>query len=76
MTFRGCFPYFLKLGKFSHACNFLWVRLNLMKLIYSKSKYNSFEVTICIKIPFFKVSVTIEPGRSLFTVSYHKLFEK
>ena len=44
-----------------------------MKLIYSKSalKINSFDVTIGIKIvsvfwyPFFRVSVTIEPGHSL-----------
>ena len=38
-----------------------------MKLIYLKSglKCDSFDVTIGIKIPFFRVSVTIEPGRSL-----------
>ena len=38
-----------------------------MKLIYSKSalKCNSFDVTIGIKIQFFRVSVTIEPGCSL-----------
>ena len=38
-----------------------------MTLIYLKSalKCNSFDVTIGIKIPFFRVSVTIEPGRSL-----------
>ena len=37
-----------------------------MKLIYSKSalKCNSFDGTIGIKIPFFRDSVTIEPGRS------------
>ena len=42
-------------------------RLNLIKLIYLKSalKYDSFEVAIDIKIPFFRVLVTIEPGRSL-----------
>ena len=35
-----------------------------MKLIYLKSafKCDSFDVTIGIKIPFFIVSVTIEPG--------------
>ena len=27
------------------------------------------------KIPFFRVSVTIEPGRSLLTVRYHELFD-
>ena len=38
-----------------------------MKLIYLKSalKFDSFDVTIGIKIAFFRVSVTIEPGRSL-----------
>ena len=38
-----------------------------MKLIYSKSalKCDSFDVGIDIKIPFFRVSVTIEPGRGL-----------
>ena len=38
-----------------------------MKLIYLKSalKCDSFDVNIGIKIPFFRVSVTIEPGRSL-----------
>ena len=38
-----------------------------MKLIYLKSalKCDSFDVGIDIKIPFFKVLVTIEPGRSL-----------
>ena len=38
-----------------------------MKLIYLKSalKCHSFGVAIGIKIPFFRVLVTIEPGRSL-----------
>ena len=38
-----------------------------MKLIYLKSalKCNSFDVAIGIKIPFFRVLITIEPGRSL-----------
>ena len=38
-----------------------------MQLIYLKSalKRDSFDVAIGIKIPFFRVSVTIEPGRSL-----------
>ena len=38
-----------------------------MKLRYLKSalKCDSFDVTIGIKIPFFKVSVTIEPGHCL-----------
>ena len=38
-----------------------------MKLIYLKPalKYDSFVIAIGIKIPFFRVLVTIEPGRSL-----------
>ena len=38
-----------------------------MKLIYLKPalKCNSFDVAIVIKIPFFRVLVTIEPARSL-----------
>jgi hypothetical protein len=49
-----------------------------MKLIYLKSalKSDSFDVSIGIKIPFSRVSVTIEPGRSLLTVRYHELFDK
>ena len=39
----------------------------MIKLIYLKSalKCNSFNVAIDIKIPFFRVLVTIELGRSL-----------
>ena len=38
-----------------------------MKLIYLKSllKCDSFDVTVDIKVPFFRVSDTIESGRSL-----------
>ena len=38
-----------------------------MKLTYLKSalECNSFDVAIGIKIPVFRVLVTIEPGRSL-----------
>jgi hypothetical protein len=48
-----------------------------MKLIYLKSvlKSDSFDVSIGIKLPFSRVSVTIEPGRSLLTVRYHELFD-
>jgi hypothetical protein len=48
-----------------------------MKLIYLKSalKSDSFDVSVGIKIPFSRVSVTIEPGRSLLTVRYHELFD-
>ena len=47
-----------------------------MKLIYLKSelKSDSFDVS-WYQIPFFRVSVTIEPGRSLHTVRYHELFD-
>ena len=63
----GVSPYLLKWGKFSQGRNFWWVRLNLIKLIYLKSalKSDSFDAAIAIKIPFFKVLVTIESGRSL-----------
>ena len=48
-----------------------------MKVIYLKSalKSDSFDISIGIKNPFSRVSVTIEPGRSLLTVRYHELFE-
>ena len=38
-----------------------------MKLVYLKSalKFDSFDVAIVLKIPFFRVLVSIEPGRSL-----------
>ena len=47
-----------------------------MKLIYLKSalKFNSFDVAIGIKIPFFIVFVTIT-GSLLITVRQHELFE-
>ena len=34
-----------------------------------------FDVSMDIIIPCFRVSVTIEPGRSLLTICYHELFE-
>ena len=48
-----------------------------MKLIYLKStlKSDSFDVTIDIKIPFFRILAIIEPGSLLTTVRYHKLFD-
>jgi hypothetical protein len=48
-----------------------------MKLVYLKSalKSDSFDASICIKIPFSRVSVTVEPGHSLLTVRYHELFD-
>jgi hypothetical protein len=38
-------------------------------------KYDSFDVSIGIKIPFFRVSVIIEPVRPLFIVRYHELLK-
>ena len=35
----------------------------------------SFDVSIDIEIPFFRISVTIEPGLSLLTVRYRELFD-
>ena len=32
-------------------------------------------MSVDIKTPFFRVSVTIEPVRSLLTVRYHELFD-
>ena len=52
-----------------------------MKLIYLKpaQKSHSLDASICIKTLFCRVSVTIEPGRSLFTVAmlprYDELFD-
>jgi len=48
-----------------------------MTIIYLKSalKSDSFAASIGIKIPFFTVSVTIEPGCLLLTVRYQKLFD-
>ena len=34
-----------------------------------------FYVTVGIKIPFFRVSVTIEPGHSVLQFVYHELFD-
>ena len=57
MHFKMSFPVF------SQARNFLWVRLNMMKLIFKITrKFDSFDVCIGIKIQFVGVSVTIEPG--------------
>jgi hypothetical protein len=36
--------------------------------------FDSFDLSIDIKIPLFRVLVAIEPGRSLLTVCYHELF--
>ena len=44
-------------------------------MIKSALKCDSFDVASGIKILFFIVLVTIEPGRSLLTVRYHELFD-
>jgi hypothetical protein len=41
----------------------------------SALKSDSFDVSIGIKIPFSRVLVTIEPGRSFLLVRYHDLFD-
>ena len=38
-------------------------------------KSNSFDISIGIEIPFFRVSFSIEPSRSLLTVRYNELFD-
>ena len=50
---------------------------NLIKLIYLKSaeRSDSFDISYSIEIPFFRVSFTIEPGRSLLQFVTHKLFD-
>ena len=60
-------PIFRNKGNFLRLVTFEYKRLNFMKLIYLKSalKADSFDVSFSIKIPFFRVSFTIEPGRSL-----------
>ena len=54
----------------------LWHLEGSPPLIYLKStwKSDSFDLSIDIKILFFRVSVSIEPGRSLLTVRYHEPF--
>ena len=38
-------------------------------------KIQFFDISIGIEIPLFRVSLTIEPGRSLITIRYHELFD-
>ena len=52
------------------------IKFNETLYLKSELKSDSFDASIGTKIPFFRVSVTIEPGRSLLTVRYHELFEK
>ena len=57
----GVFSLFSKMRQFSQARSFWCVRLILMKLIYLNSafKSNSFDVTIGIKIIFFRVRLLL-----------------
>jgi hypothetical protein len=58
---------------FENKANFF----RLVTYIFEISKKNNyFDVSIGIKISFFRVSVTILPGRSLLTVRHHELFER
>ena len=54
------------------------IKLNETYVFKISIKCDSVDVTIGIKIPFFKVSVTIEPGRSLlqFFTTNCLIFEK
>jgi hypothetical protein len=47
----------------------------LIKLLKLALKSDSFDVCIVIKIPFFRVFVTIGPSRSLLIVRYIELFD-
>jgi hypothetical protein len=51
------------------------IKLDETYIFEIRNKSDSFDVSIGIKIPFFRVSVTIEPGCSLLTVRYHELFD-
>ena len=65
-------PLFKKSSKFSQARSLWWVILNLIKFIYLESALyaHSFDTFIDIKIPFLKVSITIEPYRLFFFITY------
>jgi hypothetical protein len=72
MTFRGCFPPF-----FENIENILRLVFLMGKTYLFQINVNSdfFDVPIVNKIPFFRISVTIELGHSLLTLRYHELFE-
>jgi len=66
MTFRGCFPLFSKIRQiFSGKLLMSKTKLDETYIFKISIKLIFFNVTIGIKIPFFRVPVTIEPGRSL-----------
>ena len=58
--------------------DFLWVPLDLMSFIYFEkvSNFDSFDVSIVIKTPFLRVSVTIEPYCFFFTARYPEMFDR
>ena len=64
------------LGKYDHP----WGKKNetnkLLSIIFRLTKSTKFHIfaAISIKIPFFRVVVTIRPGRSMLTVLCHELF--
>ena len=41
-----------------------------------KTKLIETDICVGIKIPCFRVLVTIEPGHSFLTVRYHELFDR
>ena len=51
------------------------IKLDETYIFEIRIKIWSFWLSVGIKIPFFRVSVTIELGRSLLTVRYHELFD-
>ena len=51
------------------------IKLDDTHIFEVRIKSDSFDVSIGIKIPVFRVSVTIEPGRLLSTIRYQELFD-
>ena len=46
-----------------------------LKHLKSAQKSDSLDASIDIKLPFFRVSITIETSCSYYTVRYHELFD-
>ena len=69
--------FFLKLRKFCQACEIFEIQiLEILWNIWNQHKNSTLLIIfIGIKILFFTVSFTIEPGRSLLTVRCHELFD-
>ena len=51
------------------------IKLNEIYISEISTIIQLFDISMGIKIPFFGVSVAIEPGYSLLTVRYHDLFD-